>query len=192
MALVHEIKAKSTGFPGAPGWTTLYFSNDGAADTTAQFHAVFLFLTAIRAEFPTTWTVQIEAAGRLLDEVTGELIGFTTVPAGDAASMVGTQGASYGSGVSGAVIGWSTNTVNRGRKIRGRTFLVPIAAPAWQADGTLLQAAIDIFKAAADALLFSTAKLVVWSRPVANAGGKMGPVTASRINDRAAFLSSRR
>lgn len=99
----------------------------------------------------------------------------------------------------GAMIQWETGAVVRGRRLRGRTFLVPLASNAFQADGTLSAATMDDLGDAAEVITRTTgAQFLVWSRPVRAAGGAITEEGLSRrinsatIPDRAAILTSRR
>lgn len=192
MAFVHEIQIKSTGFPGAPGYTNLYFACDILDDGFNQFFAVGDFINTYKALFPAQWQGTIQASGRVLEETTGLLAKFTTCPVELTSPRGGGGSANFGSGVSGLVLAWQTATINRSRLVRGRTFMVPVANDVYDADGTLSAGRIAQATTAAQALVAANVGFGIWSRPVNQAGGKLAPVTGYRVNDRAAFLSSRR
>lgn len=191
MVNVHRIQVVTTGYPGAPGYTSLHFVGGDATISDNQFDAVHAWLVGIVASFPNAWTAKIEPSGQILDEATGALGAFTSCPAGAAAVVNGTGGGDYGSGVSGSVIGLQTLTINRGRKVRGRIFLVPLCKTQYDVDGTLHYGHITSVEGSTEDNLIAGG-LQVWSRPRDGVGGKLGAVLTCRMNDRAAFLSSRR
>lgn len=192
MVLVHQIQIRSNGFPGAPGFTTLHFDASLPTFDLPQYDAVKAWLDAVKGIFPVIWSAAIEPAGRVLDEVTGELSSFTGVDATNGAVVTGTGAAGFGAGVAGAVTALSTNTVNRSRKVRGRIFTVPLTSNAYDINGTLTPDVQTILTTAATVLMEAGVGFGVWSRPINGAGGLLGQVTAVRVADRAAFLSSRR
>lgn len=192
MPFVHEIQIKSSGFPGAPGYTNLYFRSAVPPDPHFQFAAAWGFLGNLRAAMPAQWSGQIVANGRVLEETTGVLGVFTDVPVEFSAPRPGIAGGGFGAGVAGAAIGWSTGTINRGRLIRGRTFVVPLSAESYQADGTLTPDVMNLFTVAGQGMIAANVEFGVWSRPRLGAGGKFGVALSSRTKDQAAFLSSRR
>jgi len=189
---VHRIVAVSTGFPGAPGYTAFHFALTADSESDGQFHAVKAFLNAVKPYFPGAWSTQIEASGQVLDPVTGTLVTFTAVPGIDAAPITGSASSGFGAGVAGSVIGLNTGTINWTRRVRGRIFLVPLSAGSYQVDGTLTDAWLGDSTAAGNGLMTAAVGFSVWSRPRSGAGGKLAPVTSVHVNDKAAFLSSRR
>lgn len=192
MPFVHEIQIKSSNFPGAPGYTNLYFLTSIGANRDAQFTAVKGFLDSISGVFPTVWSGQIASAGRVLEATTGVLAEFSLAPTTATTPVAGQLGTGYGAGVAGAVLGWNTATVNRGRVVRGRTFLVPMSAGGYDADGTLQSGIIANLGVAAGILISANVGFSIWSRPRLRTGGILAPVLTHRVNDKAAFLSSRR
>lgn len=192
MAFIHEIQIKSLGFPGAPGYTNLYFLANGVGEQDAQFAAAYQFLQELRPVLPNVWSGQIEPNGRLLEETTGALGSFTVAPAASRILTNGLANEGFGSGVSGAVIAWGTGTINRGRLVRGRTFVVPMTRGAYGADGTLEVNTVNNLTAGGVALINAAVGFGVWSRPRLGLGGKFAPALTARVNDRASFLSSRR
>lgn len=192
MAFVHEVQVQSTGFPGAPGFTNLYFETTIGADRDLQFMSVYAFLLGMSGLFPSTWTGTVQASGRVLEETSGLLAEFSDAPGASIVPVPGVAGGGFGSGVSGLCIGWQTATINRSRLVRGRTFMVPLAAGAYEADGTITAASMTAANGVSQDLVDSGSDFSIWSRPRLGTGGKIAPVTARRVNDRAVFLSSRR
>lgn len=190
---IFEFTVEWTGFSGAPGYSTFHTSNAGIYQTAIDNSATGIrqLLTDIAPALPTAVTVTLQQEVKELDAATGALIALastTTVPT----SQAGSGGAS-GPGPAGAVINWLTTGVNRGRVVRGRTFIVPCSVGAYQADGTLLDAVRTSLATSATTYRTSSAyESLVWSRPRSGAGGAAFPIVSSSVPDMAAVLRSRR
>jgi len=91
-------------------------------------------------------------------------------------------------------VNWRTNDYRFGRRIRGRTFMVPLNSNAYEGDGTLSTAARGDLQTFADTMVSGTggAEFGVWSRPRNGAGGVFATVTSGTVPDMAAVLRSRR
>jgi hypothetical protein len=192
MAFVHEIQIVSSGFPGQPGYTNLYFETTVGADHDPQFGAVKSMLNQWAHVFPTIWSGAIAASGRVLEASTGLLAAYTTAPSSATAVSSGGGSSSFGAGVAGLVVAWGTGTINRSRLVRGKSFLVPIASDQYATDGTLVAGAINYAQNGAQGLIDADVGFGVWSRPRSGAGGLLAPVLTRRVHNQAAFLTSRR
>lgn len=190
---ITRVTAVWTGFTGAPGYSNFFFDAFGGGDVVdAEVERVQAFFTRLSATLPSSVRINVQPEVALVDEMTGDLEAYrnvNTAPAGISGTASGTYSAP-----SGAAITWSTDTVNRGRRIRGRTFIVPMGNTMYEANGTLSAAALSDLNAAATALrgTGSGPTLVVWSRPRPGGGAAIGPVTGHRVTDKAAVLRSRR
>jgi hypothetical protein len=175
-----------TGFPGAPGYTVLYW-NDVTGPNLVALQA---FWAGIMDRLPTNTTIQVQNSGDRIDENTGAVVGSWAGPS--QVSLVGTMGGAY-SAPSGAHINWRTSAIINGRRLKGRTFLVPLGGAAYDSDGTLAAATLTDLRAnLATFVTAAAADLRVWHRPVGGAGGSAGVVTAADIPDKTAVLRSRR
>lgn len=188
-----RVTAQWSGFPGAPGYTNLFFMAGGGLITDAQ-QVVDRVRTAfgnLVPLFPSSMNIQIQAEVPVIDEDTGIITEFRTVT--PPASIGGGGTGSY-SGPSGAVVTWRTNDLRNGRRIRGRTFLVPLAGSAFDAQGSLNSGSLIAINAFADELIGGDldSELVVWSRPTGGSGGVAATVTSATVPDLAAVLRSRR
>jgi hypothetical protein len=100
------------------------------------------------------------------------------------------------SAASGACINWYTDGVRNGRRVRGRSFMVPIGSNGMENNGTLNATALGSWRTATDLLIasFENSTLGVWSRPSAPAAtdGIWHKTTSMTIPDKAAVLRSRR
>lgn len=168
---------------------------DGALDPTTASAAALAwrtFLFSAVSGIPTGATIAFQSAvpifdtsGAQTDEIT-----MTTVPT----SIAGSGSGGYAGG-SGAVVTWLTGVFHLGRRVRGRTFLVPLQVTAFQADGTLASAFQSQVQAAGNTFAASTPKPVI--RSVKTSGGGtpsavVVPISGCSVPDRAAVLRSRR
>lgn len=102
-------------------------------------------------------------------------------------------GGGFAAGV-GMRIRWYSDVVMNGHKVRGSTFLAPLAGSAYQTDGTIADATINAMATAINTFLTSCAgDFGVWTRPrVAGGGGGWSSVNSGLVPDRVSWLKSRR
>lgn len=192
---IHRIRCVWTGFPGAPGISTFY-SIDAPLDLT-RLHGFFQNITGL---LPSVVTISIPNSGDIIDEVTGNLLGGWS--GGSAATSTGTATNVY-AGPAGAAVTWQTGAVVDAHRVRGRTYLVPLDAGAFDSNGTLTSTAVATLQGAAGSLLTGTF-FVVWHRPRAARAatgtlpalsahpGSDVNITAATVADKVAILRSRR
>lgn len=140
--------------------------------------------------FPSGVSVTFPGTGDTIEDTTGALVG--TWSTGASVTTTGGGVATAAAGV-GAVVTWNTGGIVNGRRLRGRTFLVPLCTAAYANDGTLSDTSYSALQTFAAALM-ATGPLAVWHRPT-TAGGSDGNsygVTAYRARDKVAMLKSRR
>jgi hypothetical protein len=182
----------STGYTGAPGYTKLSFIGElNAADASTAAANSRTLLSSISAYIPNIvqYACQPTAQTFGTDTVlTGE-VALTTVP-------VAINGAASGSyvGGSGAVVYWITNVLNGGHKIKGRTYIVPLAALGYQSDGTLASIVVTNLQSAATTFAGSTPNPCIVSRQLGQSDrtNKQALIASASVKDRSAFLRSRR
>jgi len=198
-----KVKVRWGGFNGAPGWSNFYFDTvDGtfttAADANPVAQRVETFINAIKIRIPSHVSMTIQSDVEVVAPDDGEMLNIHSIPA--RAPIMGTAAAAAYSAASGLVINWRTAGVRNGRRVRGRTFIVPLAGGAYQTDGTIQDTNLSETQTAAQALITtaSPVKLGVWARPKKDiAGNVLSPgafheaVTAT-VPDLAAVLRSRR
>lgn len=169
--------------------TVLHFAGDAqpapplAAVRTAFFNA--------KSAFPGGLTLSFPNVGDTIEDTTGALVGTWSVPS--VADVTGASGTLTAAAGVGACIGWQTGGIVNGRRLRGRTFLVPLSAAAYQEDGTISSTVYPWLETLATELQAS-GPLAVWHRPT-TAGGSDGNsygVTSHRVRDKVAILTSRR
>lgn len=190
---IHQVRSVWTGFSGAPGYTNFYFSSViGEEAAGAAIQAVNTFWGSVGLMLPSGVRVETESELTVIDEVTGTIEGYET---GDVEGLAYEGNVDQGySAASGAVINWGTDGVRNGRRIRGRTFIVPLGGDAYQDDGTLTSNRLSSLRSQAESLVANGAgpEFCVWSRPVGGSGGQFAPIVSSRVPDMAAVLRSRR
>lgn len=188
-----RITARWTGFTGGPGYSNFFFAGGGGLISDAQqvSDRVATAFEALGTVIPTGVTVTTEAEAAVIDSDTGQLTGFQPV---DQATVPALGGGLTYSGASGAVVNWRTEDVRFGRRIMGRTFIVPIRSDRYDAQGTLDADALEDLRTFADTLVAwdVDSEFGVWSRPRGGSGGVFATATSYNVPDKAAILRSRR
>lgn len=115
-----ELRTVWVGVAGAPYYTTLraFHGNDLTAEAFSD--AWDAALTSRAVDFPSFMSATIEAELRLIDSVTGLLVG-TEVTTGN--TFAGSSSGDPLPRASQGLIKWSTPNIVAGRRLRGRTFL---------------------------------------------------------------------
>lgn len=183
MASINEVRVTWTNWSGGPGVSTFY-----GDDVATLRSALGDFIAGIDQLVPGQVAITVPSEGRVLNDLTGELVGYWTdgVPINESNVLTQAFGAPAG-----ACINWLTNGVVAGRSVRGRTFIVPLASGAYDTDGTLTATTLGDLRTAAAALAAS-GTMSIWSRPRIGLPGSHHLVQSSRVNDRVSILTSRR
>lgn len=149
------------------------------------------FWTAVASLMSGYVHIHVPAEGETFDAATGELVDTWTF--GTPVDITGGGTGAYAGGV-GAAVGWSTAGIHYGRKVRGRTFIVPLAANVYDTDGTLASGTRTTLTNAAEDLVGDAAgSLVIWSRPAPTRPvGNAYPITSGLVKDHVSWLRSRR
>lgn len=188
MASLFKITALWSNWPGAPGYTNFYALTGGPIVTLTD--GIRAFFDAIKGIVPTGITITVQPSGDQINDVSGAITGAWSVDPGPA-PVVGASGGTY-AGNAGGVVSWRTNGVVGNRRVRGRSFIVPLASTVYDTNG-LTSSAIATLQGAATALLTTAdGNLAVWSRPTALRAGSSHPITAATVPDLSASLRSRR
>jgi len=200
---MYRMRLLWTGFPGAPGFTNLFFASvPGDLQTDADGSAPFVRgLTSSWADWmPSDVHIKVDSQVDEIDVAKGTLIDSTTLTT-PPAEVVGVQSGTYAA-PSGASIRWKTATVYNGHRIQGRTFVVPLAGAAFTAGGALGPTQQTALATGAATFLTNCPNFVVWARPklgdptatppVADVDGATGAVTSSSVPSLATVLRSRR
>jgi hypothetical protein len=195
MAPLNRVRVTWTNFPGAPGLSTFYLSS--AVTNTA---AILTFYTAIKDLFPNGLTIQVPSTGDVVDSATNQITGAWTGSGGG--NTASTATANPYSGTSGALVRWTTGAVQNGRRLSGRTYLVPLNNLQYANDGSLSSTCQTTIQNAANAMITSyAAALLVYGPPRdsgTNGPGDPGkaaitsPAVAAVVPDLAVVMRSRR
>ena len=192
---IDRIRCTWTGFPGAPGVSTFY-----SLAATADITTLHGFFQNIKPDLPADVTIEVPTSGDIIDETTGELTGGWS--GGSGGTSTGEDSGTYPAPV-GAAVTWETGVVMDAHRLRGRTFIVPLAGFSYGTDGTIDSAVLATLRGAAASLLTGT-QFVVWHRPRAAraADGSRKAITyraggyaswsGSSVKDEAVVLRSRR
>lgn len=149
---------------GGTGYTVLHFQ-DVANNTDAQDLAnmVRVFFDSIKGVLPDDVTVTFDSEVLVLDLAgTLQTVWAVTPPA----SVSGINASTYNR-AAGIRIDWSTGHIVAGRRLTGRTYLVPTGSSVFDAVGLVTSGNVTAVQTAAAALISSSssnAPLVVWSR----------------------------
>lgn len=195
MADVVRTTAIWNGIAGAPGYTHFHWGPGGgsvteACDTaTAAMRSFFFGLASL---LPIAATINVQQECPLIDEFTGHLTDIGNSTATPAA--VNGTGSGTVAAPAGASVIWLTNVLHRTHRLRGRTFLVPLASAAFEANGTLGSGAITQINTASTTLrTTSSIPFQVWGRPVSGGSdGLASNVIGHSLRDKVAVLRSRR
>lgn len=175
---------------GLPGYSQFYQSIANTPSTSAQngHTAVRSFFSAIVGAIPGEVTVTVDPVYQTLDDATGEIQSEATVGT-PSQVVVGANGGGFSSQV-GVLMEWLTGTYIDGRRLRGRTYLVPIAGQ-FDLDGTITDGGMAIFQAAWPWITEDQEDFRVWHRPVNGSGGSSAAITSGVVRDHACVLRSR-
>lgn len=190
---ISRVTARWSGFPGAPGYSNFHFqASTGTPDVEADAQLVQNFFTAIRTTLPTSVSVEVQQTVEILDDATGQLVSYVTLE--EPFTPVSGSGTAAYSGPTGAVINWLTNSVIGGRRVRGRTFIVPCNTTSYQTDGTLTPQALTTLNTGAAILSGAGfgSGFGILTRPAGGGAIGFSEVTGHRVPDLAAVLRSRR
>lgn len=197
-----KVKVRWHGFTGSPGYSNFFFrewSDAGyvpsvaeASNSAAKVHQ---FFDAIKGIFPPVVNIQVEGDAEVINDTDGQLV--TAFSIGPFANLQGGAAAANYSAATGAVVSWQTGGVRNGRRVRGRTFLVPTSSDIFDNTGSLTSAAVASVTAAANTLVAPAANspdMGVYARPSAPGAndGAWFVATGARVPDMAAVLRSRR
>lgn len=184
-----------SGFPGAPGVSVFYATPGGSV--AAALHTFFVALAGV---LPVDVTIQVPSSGDTIDDATGFLTGSWTGAGG--AAVVGTLNSVY-QAPSGIAVRWNTGSIVGTRRLRGRTFLVPIGGTNSTQQGNWNSTVVSTVQTAANGLVAAgTGHFSIWSRPIepdetasppiAGRVGSSGVVTSATVSSKVAVLRSRR
>lgn len=164
-----------------------FFFKTSVTDVAAKLKAFYTSLAGMQTD-KVTW--EIPSSGEVIDDATGDLISawsetFET-------PVTGLNTGNFARGVGASII-WETLGTTNNRRVRGRTFMVPLSAAAFDTNGTLNVTAAGTLSSSAIALAdLANSDMYVWTRPTDSTPGGVNSVTGVSIPDTTATLRSRR
>jgi len=199
MATVSTVTAVWQGFTGAPGYSRFNFAElANASAVQAAVNAVRTLLSTGGVSWLSTWSVSVQSLVQHHDLASGDLTGEATAGSSPAAIAGTLAPSTVYAGGSGLVVNWITGAFWNGRKVRGRTFIVP-AVNVYSNDGTITsgvqtawQNAGNVFAATSGITPVVWAKKFDDSDPPQQVAGASFPITGALVPDRAAQLRTRR
>lgn len=205
MGDILRVKMRWGGMPGAPGMSVFHFTHPSGVFTDLDAGAaqeavdrVDTFAAGVVFWMPYQTTLEVLADVELIDGASGDLEDvFGTTP--DATRTSPQSAGQVYAGPVGAIINWKTATIRNGRRLRGKTFLVPLNGGVFSDNGTPAAGLITSLNTHATALraVGTDTQLCVYGRPMTPAigitpEGVAGKVTSHNVPDFAAVLRSRR
>lgn len=197
MTALARVRVALTGFPGGPGVATFYGLDGGVLSADLQ-----TFFSTAGTLFMSNVTIQIPPGGDIIEDTTGVITGSWAGAVFPPSHGAGTGAYAAPAGV---LIEWLTATILDGKRVRGRTFFVPVGTANYTADGQIVASDVVNLTANGNTLAtFSPGNFVIWHRPrlaraatlrlkalTAHPGGH-APVTGTRVDPKVTVLRSRR
>lgn len=150
---------------GGTGYSVFHCDNAGDVSDAQQFvDAVGDFFTGLQSAMPNDVLINGDAELVNLGEdgTLAAVFPVTPFPA-----VTGSGAFNY-SRAAGGRIDWSTGAIVGGRRLTGRTYIVPMIAAAFSDNGLLTPAALDQMQTAGDALIAASIAagipLKIWSK----------------------------
>lgn len=172
------------GLPTGPGLSTWY-----SESATGDAGTIHTFYSSISAYLPIGISCVFPAVGDILDAGTGVVHGtWTATPQ----TTVSGSGSTQYNARTGACVSWMTGLVVGRRRLRGRTFIVPLMATGYDTDGTLGATTLNTLQNAANALAATVGHTInIYHRPVGGVGGVGSHIVSGRVQDKSAVLVTR-
>jgi hypothetical protein len=179
--------------PGGGGGASLFYLDSVAASSQADRNnavaAIRAFFDSMRTRAPSgvSWAFPGELA--TCNDSTGTVVGYSSVTAPSGVSAAGSG--SYAAGV-GCRIDWLTDGVLAGRRVKGRTFFVPMTASNFDSAGTIDGAALSSMQGYVNTLVSALQALPCVPLVFSRRAPGVYAITSGVIVDKDAILRSRR
>lgn len=178
------------GSAGLPGYSQFYHAVSDPISLSATYGAISVreFFSAFVGLIPDEITVTVDPVWQIINEVTGQIVQEGSVsPAPQV--VQGTYAGGWSRQI-GALVEWVTAVFVNGRRLRGRTYLVPLGGIG-DSDGTLSAGTVSTIEGSFTQIVNSLEEFKVWHRPVNGLGGSSSAITAGLLRDKACILNSR-
>jgi hypothetical protein len=200
--MVAIVRTEWDGTSGGPGLTQMALIGGAeftAANAQSAVNAVRKFWQANVSYLPDELRLTVSPVVDIYRETDAELIGSVVAPVVPVQVIgISTQGYAGGAGIK---LNWNTGVIRNGRRVKGSTFIVPIAMGAYGLTGTPLPATANTWNTAAQTLMADLTAggtaLAVWSRPlvkdqVITRTGSLSGVLSGTLAPKSAILRGRR
>lgn len=181
MSDINKVTITWTGWPGGPGYSTMYF----VAEATPPLAAIQAFWSSLRPYIPTGITLQVQNTGVGLSVATGKPDGSW---AGAVQPALTASAPAQYAGPVGGCFEWKTGAFLNGHQLKGRTFIVPFSSSNYDGNGTITDSMVTIMNTAATNLLAVTPNLAVYSPT----NSTYRVASSGRLLDKACVMRSRR
>lgn len=174
---------------GGPGVSTFHVTSPlNPSEAQGVTNALQAFADDLSGLLPNDYVVTGGSEVKLIDDVDGQLTGTYPINGWQSSG----QAAGVFSRAAGARIDWLTQAIVAGRRLRGRTYWVPITSGAFTQDGILTGGTVNDIQDAGEALINALAvvgcPLLAWSPT----HGVSALVEALYVPPKGAILRSRR
>lgn len=174
---------------GGPGVSTFHVTRPlNQSEAQGVTNALQAFADDLSDLLPNDYVVTGAGEVRLIDDANGQLTGTYPVSGWQSSG----QSAGYFSRAAGARIDWLTQAIVAGRRLRGRTYWVPIRSSSFTQDGILSGGDVSTIQNAGEDLIDALAAvgcpLLAWSPT----HGVSALVEAVYVPPKGAILRSRR
>lgn len=192
MADILRYRVTLKGLPGGDGVATFHsLGSDGLAFATdVRAFLEGAFGTGGPGHLPTGVSLSYANLTESIDIASGDMTGQVAFTA--PATTVGANPERWAA-PAGACVTWLTSGFANGRRVKGRTFLVPLSSVAFQSDGSIDETRRTAINSAAATFAAAASNPCVYRRPVPGGGGGAAyAIDAGTCRDRVAILTSRR
>lgn len=156
---IAQLQVTWKGLPGGDGFSFFYVSS-----TAASISPLPTFFDAIKAFFPLKINWVVNPFWKFIDETTGKMTG---AGGGGPQPTITATGADAFAPQTGVQVRWETAGFENGRRVKGRTYLVPCVGAQFGSNGVPSATMCNTINAAADVMRQAyTGNLVVWHRPL--------------------------
>lgn len=184
MTSINRVQVKWQQAGGFAGVNTFYQTGD------VDLENYRLLYTAFIASLPDDVTISFLDANLTYESDTGAVTGDYSTDSVD--NLTGTSTGDFARGV-GVLLGWNTGEFRNNRRVRGRTYIVPVEVASFDTLGNVDAGFITGAVAAADTFISNQSEQnYVWHQPVNDVGGQIYVIHSSAMSATPAVLRSRR
>ena len=188
-----QVTATWSGVAGLPGYTKIKFlGNLTTSECQTACQKLRDFFAANSVYIPALVRVDVSALCEHFDD-DGTKTDVITA-SGTTSQVAGTAAGAFNE-AAGAWINWVCNQFVAGRRVVGRTFMVPLGSAAFQSDGTLLTAYQTALQAAGNTLITGFPNVVIRYDRTDKTGNRfqgISTVAGVLVKDKGGVLRSRR